>query len=102
MKLSIKQSRLSGIRLFTATIRDLTVVVERDRRRRELQAELIRTARIGELDHLASTLVHHVIEPLAEVHDDLGHEQGSCGDRARREPRLLTDRLSEIATARQR
>jgi two-component system, LuxR family, sensor kinase FixL len=70
MVVTIEQQRVRGERLLGLAIRDLTLVAARDRHRQELQAALIRAARIAELDHLALTLARTVTTPLAAGNDD--------------------------------
>jgi two-component system sensor kinase FixL len=66
---------VAGERLFTGAIRDLTLIVKRDSHRRKLEAALLRTVKIGELNHLTSKLANRMTSRLAAVHDDFATGQ---------------------------
>ena len=61
--------------LFGAEVRDLTVSVDRARRLEELRAELVRTACISELHHLASRVAFEVDQPLAKCGNYVGFDE---------------------------
>ena len=67
MELAVGEAILSDERLFTGVIRDLTERQERDRRFRELQAELIHVSRMNELGLMVSALSHEVSQPLSAM-----------------------------------
>jgi two-component system sensor kinase FixL len=67
MELTVGEVDQPGDRLFTGFIRDLTERQDRERRLRELQAELIHVARLNELGQLVSALAHEVNQPLAAM-----------------------------------
>jgi two-component system sensor kinase FixL len=67
MELTVGTVNLPGEQLFTGFIRDLTERHERERRLRELQAELIHVSRLNELGQLVSALAHEVNQPLAAM-----------------------------------
>lgn len=67
MELTVGTVNLPGEQLFTGFIRDLTERHERERRLRELQAELIHISRLNELGQLVSALAHEVNQPLAAM-----------------------------------
>jgi two-component system sensor kinase FixL len=96
MELTFHEQAVAGGRVFTGAIRDLTLIAERDRHRQELEAELLRAAHIGELNHLTSTLMNRVVRPLAEVHDDLAAGQVALHTRDRENARLMMASLVEI------
>jgi two-component system sensor kinase FixL len=97
MRLTIREVRLPGERLFTGAVRDLTPSVESDRLRRKLQAELAWAVGAGQLGHLASTVVRKAIQPLATIKDDLARGEGPFQIRDQKAARLLTALLIEIA-----
>jgi two-component system, LuxR family, sensor kinase FixL len=61
--------------LFGAEIRDLTVSVDRARRLEELRVELVRTACMSELHHLASRVAFEVDQKLAEFGNYVGFDE---------------------------
>jgi two-component system sensor kinase FixL len=97
MEVLVRDAHVPGERLFTAAIRDLTLIVKRDLGWRKLQSELLRVAHLGELDHLASTLMRKVIQPVSTIRDDLCSSQGLLNARDEEAARLAMARLLEIA-----
>jgi two-component system sensor kinase FixL len=73
VELSLAEWRTgSGERRFTGLMRDLTerhraeqVLRESEQRIRDLEAEFLRAARLGELGQMAATLAHELNQPLA-------------------------------------
>jgi two-component system, LuxR family, sensor kinase FixL len=67
MELSVGAVTLTGERLFTGFVRDLTERQERERRLNELRSELAHVARLNELGQMASALAHEVNQPLTAI-----------------------------------
>ncbi len=67
MELSVGEVTLTGERLFTGFVRDLTERQERERRLNELRSELAHGSRLNELGYMAATLAHEVNQPLAAI-----------------------------------
>ena len=67
MELTVGTVELPGEQLFTGFIRDLTERQDRERRLRELQAELIHISRLNDLGQMVSALAHEVNQPLAAM-----------------------------------
>lgn len=67
MELTVGTVELPGAKLFTGFIRDLTERQDRERRLREMQAELIHISRLTDLGQMVSALAHEVNQPLAAM-----------------------------------
>ncbi len=67
MELAVGEVILTGARLFTGFIRDLTERQDRERRLSELQTELIHVSRLNELGQMVSALAHEVNQPLTAM-----------------------------------
>ncbi len=67
MELAVGEVDVSGARLFTGFVRDLTERQQRERRLGELQSELIHVTRLNELGQMASALAHEVNQPLTAM-----------------------------------
>lgn len=67
MELAVGEVKLSGMRLFTGFVRDLTERQVRERRLAELQAELLHVSRLNELGQMVSALAHEVNQPLTAM-----------------------------------
>jgi two-component system sensor kinase FixL len=67
MELAVGEVNLTGTRLFTGFVRDLTERQERERRLSEMQSELIHVARLNELGQMAAAIAHEVNQPLAAM-----------------------------------
>ena len=72
MELAVGEVNLTGVRLFTGFVRDLTEWQERERRLSELQSELIHVSRLNELGQMVSALAHEVNQPLTAMTNYLG------------------------------
>jgi two-component system sensor kinase FixL len=83
LELTLQELALAGERLFSGAIRDLSPIVERDRHRQELEAELLRISHTGELNRLTSILLNRVVGPLTVMRDDLTAGQGPLHARDR-------------------
>jgi two-component system sensor kinase FixL len=67
MELAVGEVTLTGERLFTGFVRDLTERQERERRLNELRSELAHVARLNELGQMAAALAHEVNQPLTAI-----------------------------------
>jgi len=67
MELTVGEVILSGARLFTGFVRDLTARQDRERRLSELQSELIHVSRLNELGQMVSALAHELNQPLTAM-----------------------------------
>lgn len=65
--LSVGEASLSGRRMFTGFVRDITDRKQAELRVRELQSELYRAARLGELGEMAAAIAHELNQPLTAV-----------------------------------
>ncbi len=72
MELSVGEVLLTGERLYTGFVRDLTQRQERERRLNELRSELAHVSRLNELGQMASALAHEVNQPLTAIANYLG------------------------------
>jgi two-component system sensor kinase FixL len=67
MELAVGEVNLSGVRLFTGFVRDLTERQEREQRLNELRSELVHVSRLNELGQMVSALAHEVYQPLTAI-----------------------------------
>lgn len=67
MELAVGEVNLSGRRMFTGFIRDLTERQATEKRMQELQAELLHVGRISAMGQMASTLAHELNQPLTAI-----------------------------------
>jgi two-component system sensor kinase FixL len=67
MELAVGEARLSGRRIFTGFIRDLTERQLADSRLQELQSELLHISRLSDVGQMASALAHELNQPLAAI-----------------------------------
>jgi two-component system sensor kinase FixL len=67
MELTVGEVNLSGTRLFTGFVHDLTERQDREHRLNELQAELIHVSRLTELGQMVAALAHEVNQPLTAM-----------------------------------
>jgi two-component system sensor kinase FixL len=65
--LSVGEARTPEGRQFIGILRDLTARKESQRRMNELQADLIRLARVSALDEMGAALAHELNQPLTAV-----------------------------------
>ena len=65
--LSVGEARTCEGRQFIGILRDLTARKEAERRMNELQADLIRLARVSALDEMGSALAHELNQPLTAI-----------------------------------
>ncbi len=72
MELAVGEVTLTGARLFTGFLRDLTERQDRERRLSELQSELIHVSRLNELGQMVSALAHEVNQPLTAMTNYVG------------------------------
>jgi two-component system sensor kinase FixL len=67
MELNVGEMALSGRRLFTGFVRDLTEMQATERRLQDLQAELLHVSRLSAMGQMASALAHELNQPLSAV-----------------------------------
>lgn len=67
MELSVGEAIVSGKRIFTGFIRDLTERAEAERKLDQMQRELMHVARLSEMGHMGSTLAHELNQPLTAI-----------------------------------
>jgi two-component system sensor kinase FixL len=72
LELTIGEVKLPETHLFTGFLRDLTEREDRERRERELHAELAHVSRLTDMGQLASALAHEVNQPLTALANYLG------------------------------
>jgi two-component system, LuxR family, sensor kinase FixL len=118
MELTVGEVNLSGSRLFTGFVRDLTERQDHERRLNELQAELVHVSRLTELGQMVAALAHEVNQPLTAMANYLsgvrrllaaGNQQGAehaleriaqQGDRAQQIIQRLRDFVNKRETKR--
>jgi two-component system, LuxR family, sensor kinase FixL len=67
MELAVGEARVSGRRVFTGFIRDLTERQLAESRMQELQSELLHVSRLSDVGQMASALAHELNQPLAAI-----------------------------------
>jgi two-component system sensor kinase FixL len=67
MELAVGEAMVSGRRLFTGFIRDLTERQLTENRLQELQTELLHVSRLTDVGQMASALAHELNQPLAAI-----------------------------------
>src|SRR6185312_16235536 len=67
MELAVGEARVSGRRVFTGFIRDLTERQLAENRMQELQSELLHVSRLSDVGQMASALAHELNQPLAAI-----------------------------------
>jgi two-component system sensor kinase FixL len=67
MELAVGEMNLSGRRLFTGFVRDLTEAQERENRLQDVHAELLHVSRLSDMGQMASALAHELNQPLTAV-----------------------------------
>lgn len=67
MELAVGEAVVSGRRLFTGFIRDLTERQLTENRLQELQTELLHVSRLTDVGQMASSLAHELNQPLAAI-----------------------------------
>jgi two-component system sensor kinase FixL len=67
MELAVGEARVSGRRVFTSFIRDLTERQLAESRMQELQSELLHVSRLSDVGQMASALAHELNQPLAAI-----------------------------------
>lgn len=65
--LSVGEARTPGGRQFVGILRDLTSRKDDEQRLNDLQADLIRLARVSALDEMGSALAHELNQPLTAI-----------------------------------
>ncbi len=67
MELAVGEASVSGRRVFTGFIRDLTERQLAENRMQELQSELLHVSRLSDVGQMASALAHELNQPLAAI-----------------------------------
>ena len=67
LEFAVGEASVSGDRIFTCFIRDLTRRQETEKHVEDLQAELVHVSRISAMGTMASTLAHEINQPLTSV-----------------------------------
>jgi two-component system, LuxR family, sensor kinase FixL len=67
MELAVGEARVTGRRVFTGFIRDLTERQLTESRMQELQTELLHVSRLSDVGQMASALAHELNQPLAAI-----------------------------------
>ena len=67
VEVAVGEASVSGERIFTCFIRDLTRRQETEQHVEDLQAELVHVSRISAMGTMASTLAHEINQPLTAV-----------------------------------
>ena len=67
MELAVGEAMVSGRRVFTGFIRDLTERQLAENRMQELQSELLHVSRLSDVGQMASALAHELNQPLAAI-----------------------------------
>jgi two-component system sensor kinase FixL len=67
MELAVGEVNLTGRRLFTGFVRDLTDRQLTEKRLQDLQAELLHVSRLSAMGQMASTLAHELNQPLTAI-----------------------------------
>jgi len=67
MELSVNEVTVSGRKLFTGFVRDLTERQRTERKMQEIQSELLHVSRLSAMGEMASGLAHEINQPLAAI-----------------------------------
>lgn len=70
--IAVGEAEISGERVFVGTLHNLSTRRAAERRLQELQSELYRTARLGELGEMTAAIAHEINQPLAAVSTYIG------------------------------
>ena len=97
MELAVGEVNLTGARLFTGFVRDLTERQDRERRLSELQSELIHVSRLNELGQMVSALAHEVNQPLTAMTNYVSGMRRLLAAGNRQGAELAMDRIAEQA-----
>lgn len=97
MELAVGEVNLTGARLFTGFIRDLTERQDRERRLSELQTELIHISRLNELGQMVSALAHEVNQPLTAMTNYVNGVRRLLAAGNRQGAELAMERIAEQA-----
>lgn len=97
MELAVGEVNLTGDRLFTGFIRDLTEHQDRERHLSELQSELIHVSRLNELGQMVSALAHEVNQPLTAMSNYVSGMRRLLAAGKRQDAELAMERIAEQA-----
>jgi two-component system, LuxR family, sensor kinase FixL len=97
MELAVGEVNMTGARVFTGFIRDLTERQDRERRLSELQSELIHVARLNELGQMISALAHEVNQPLTAMTNYVSGMRRLLAAGNRQGAELAMERIAEQA-----
>jgi two-component system, LuxR family, sensor kinase FixL len=97
MELAVGEVHLTGARLFTGFIRDVTERQDRERRLSELQTELIHVSRLNELGQMVSALAHEVNQPLTAMANYVSGVRRLLAAGNRQGAELAMERIAEQA-----
>ncbi|CAN5222437.1 PAS domain S-box protein [soil metagenome] len=92
IELAVGEVSISGERIFTGFIRDVTARRESEARLQELQSELVHVSRVSAMGTMASTLAHEINQPLTAIANYLETARAMIGD-------TPDQQLGEIAEA---
>jgi two-component system, LuxR family, sensor kinase FixL len=67
MELHVGEMQISGRRLFTGFVRDLTEQQRTEKRLQDLHGELLHASRLSTMGRMASTLAHEINQPLTAI-----------------------------------
>src|SRR6185437_5040573 len=81
MELSVGEALVSGTRIFTGFIRDLTERADAERKLGQMQRELTHVARLSEIGQMGSTLAHELNQPLTAISNYLNAGRRMLGTR---------------------
>jgi two-component system sensor kinase FixL len=98
IELAVGEVSISGERIFTGFIRDVTARHESEARMQELQSELVHVSRLSAMGTMASTLAHEINQPLTAIANYLETARDMIGDTADPQLRELAEAI-ELAAA---
>src|SRR3546814_3971336 len=70
IRLAVGEARLSEKRMFTGFVQDITERRQAQRKVQELQSDLYRVSRLGELGEMAAAIAHELNQPLTAVRSE--------------------------------
>ncbi|WP_293883824.1 PAS domain S-box protein [Sphingomonas sp.] len=82
IELAVGEVSISGERIFTGFIRDVTTRHESETKMKELQSELVHVSRVSAMGTMASTLAHEINQPLTAIANYLETARAMIGESA--------------------
>jgi two-component system sensor kinase FixL len=82
IELAVGEVSISGERIFTGFIRDVTTRRESETKMKELQSELVHVSRVSAMGTMASTLAHEINQPLTAIANYLETARAMIGETA--------------------